>query len=667
MIEGKKLEYSRYLGGDPMLSILICDDDTSMVAAMRATTESVLRELAAKAKIHTFTDADSISKQILSDCDIALLDIDFDGAEQNGMDIARKLRSLRSDTVIIFVTNFIEYAPAGYEVRAFRYILKRDLQTDLNAILPLALKQLNQETLPIQVNGEIIKVPLLSLIRTANQNPNRRLILNSRISIYQEARDRSISLVRSYEKREYRAYVLDMEQLSAEEKARIFYNHLFFYGVPPQYFESLKVDKKYRAIVKHKNYNPRIIEFVCTPHQYEKISPSKYADFILDCLNNPEQIWKNEYERRLAEVDRLLLTTLYSLSDTSVPFDMVKECFENRITRHASFDKSINHFNQALNRLTGSMIKIVDVRGVRGLAAANPSVNDFIRAHLESNGPERQDLLLTASSIRQFKRILGVISFEEQMSKSFVDHSVLSYVFENNSQKTGFIAVWCAKNKIYDAVYGPYIVDFLYNIRDVNMYESEIEKISNIAKYLFEKEFCLFYGINEVSFELPRFYKMLDELQLDEIVQIVSHIDWIIEQTKRSAYIKEIRAILRENIEAYCTDVPADAYDINIADIVEECHYTDERGGKLDGDEATSMVEQKIEDCVSDELFDILSALPDDIDPQNNLSSNVKISINGAESAVLDYLRDDYDEDMFFEDRENQYMDDKLLDSIFNR
>ena len=143
MIEGKKLEYSRYLGGDPMLSILICDDDTSMVAAMRATTESVLRELAAKAKIHTFTDADSISKQILSDCDIALLDIDFDGAEQNGMDIARKLRSLRSDTVIIFVTNFIEYAPAGYEVRAFRYILKRDLQTDLNAILPLALKQLN--------------------------------------------------------------------------------------------------------------------------------------------------------------------------------------------------------------------------------------------------------------------------------------------------------------------------------------------------------------------------------------------------------------------------------------------------------------------------------------------------------------------------------------------
>lgn len=160
MMERKGLETSRYLGGDLMLSILICDDDARMIAIMRVTTESVLKEAEKKAKIHTFTDAACISEQILSGCDIALLDIDFAGAEYNGMDIARKLRSLRSDAVIIFVTNFIEYAPEGYEVQAFRYILKRDLEVDLKAILPLALKQLNQETLPIHVNGEVIKVPL---------------------------------------------------------------------------------------------------------------------------------------------------------------------------------------------------------------------------------------------------------------------------------------------------------------------------------------------------------------------------------------------------------------------------------------------------------------------------------------------------------------------------
>ena len=172
MIERKRLGCSRFLGGDTMLSILICDDDANMIVAMQSTTESVLKEANVKAKILTFLDAATISEQILSNCDIALLDIDFDGAAYNGMDIARKIRAWGADTVIIFVTIFIEYSPAGYEVRAFRYILKRDLNADLKAILPLALKQLNQETLPIQVNGEIIKVPLDDILYLEVQQHN---------------------------------------------------------------------------------------------------------------------------------------------------------------------------------------------------------------------------------------------------------------------------------------------------------------------------------------------------------------------------------------------------------------------------------------------------------------------------------------------------------------
>lgn len=54
MMERKGLETSRYLGGDPMLSILICDDDTTVLTAIRAKTESVLKELDKKAKyIHS--------------------------------------------------------------------------------------------------------------------------------------------------------------------------------------------------------------------------------------------------------------------------------------------------------------------------------------------------------------------------------------------------------------------------------------------------------------------------------------------------------------------------------------------------------------------------------------------------------------------------------------
>lgn len=145
-----------------MLSVLICDDDTQMLAAIKSEVERIFSVSETKAKIYTFSDAGQISSQILSSCDIALLDIDFEREAYNGMDVARRLRGVRKDAIIIFVTNFIEYAPEGYEVQAFRYILKKDLETDLEGYIQQALEHLQatKETMKIQVNGEIIDLPL---------------------------------------------------------------------------------------------------------------------------------------------------------------------------------------------------------------------------------------------------------------------------------------------------------------------------------------------------------------------------------------------------------------------------------------------------------------------------------------------------------------------------
>ena len=172
MIIIERQEYRQKSGGDIVLSILICDDNQDMIGTMRAVVESVLKVSEKKARIYSYTDASAISDQILANCDIALLDIDFEGRSYNGMDIARRLRSLRNDAVIIFVTNFIEYAPEGYEVRAFRYILKRNIHNDLRSILFLALKQSNKETLSIQINGEVINMQLDDIIYLEVQQHN---------------------------------------------------------------------------------------------------------------------------------------------------------------------------------------------------------------------------------------------------------------------------------------------------------------------------------------------------------------------------------------------------------------------------------------------------------------------------------------------------------------
>ena len=145
-----------------MIRVLICDDDALFLDSLYDSVAAFLDDKQVKAKLHKFQFLEEISDQMMASCDIAFLDIDYNARNYTGMDIARRLRQFRKDAVIIFVTNFIEYAPEGYEVQAFRYILKRNLQSELKLYLQQAIDQLNtsRETVKIQVNGEYIDLPI---------------------------------------------------------------------------------------------------------------------------------------------------------------------------------------------------------------------------------------------------------------------------------------------------------------------------------------------------------------------------------------------------------------------------------------------------------------------------------------------------------------------------
>ena len=149
-----------------MIRVLICDDDEAFLNSMYDSVAAFLEEKQVKAKLHKFQYMEEISDQMMASCDIAFLDIDYNARNYTGMDIARRLRQFRKDAIIIFVTNFIEYAPEGYEVQAFRYILKRNLQSELKLYLQQAIDQLNtsRETVKIQVNGEYIDLPIENVL-----------------------------------------------------------------------------------------------------------------------------------------------------------------------------------------------------------------------------------------------------------------------------------------------------------------------------------------------------------------------------------------------------------------------------------------------------------------------------------------------------------------------
>lgn len=69
-----------------------------------------------------FNDGLSLLDNYRDHYDVFLLDIQMPGI--NGMETAHRIREIDSEVMIIFVTNMVEYAVEGYDVRAFDFILK---------------------------------------------------------------------------------------------------------------------------------------------------------------------------------------------------------------------------------------------------------------------------------------------------------------------------------------------------------------------------------------------------------------------------------------------------------------------------------------------------------------------------------------------------------------
>lgn len=230
----------------PMIGVLICDNDLFFLEHVRSLAEAYFRSQRINVKLYTYSNAQNISPQIYKSVDIALLDVDFESNDYNGLDIARSLRVYRQDSVIIFVTNFIEYAPEGYEVQAFRYILKRQLGSDLCKYLTLATSQLKcvRETVKLQINGEIIDVPLPDILYFEVCQHNVTILLKN---------DRSSKPKKAYS---FYASLTDLEtQLSARGFLRTHKSYLVnMQHITKFQCREITLDNRITLRVSEKNY-----------------------------------------------------------------------------------------------------------------------------------------------------------------------------------------------------------------------------------------------------------------------------------------------------------------------------------------------------------------------------------------------------------------------------
>ena len=152
-----------------------------MQKALRVPLERKLQLLGEEYRILEYASGEALLAGSQTDgLDILFLDIEMDGL--NGMETARSLRRMESDTILIFVTAYPDFVFQGYDVHAFHYILKPYEDRKILEVLEQALKllgNLGEQFYTVEQKSGILRVPLKQILAFL-QRPKKDLHLNSR-------------------------------------------------------------------------------------------------------------------------------------------------------------------------------------------------------------------------------------------------------------------------------------------------------------------------------------------------------------------------------------------------------------------------------------------------------------------------------------------------------
>ncbi|HAP4261988.1 TPA: hypothetical protein IUV53_003079, partial [Enterococcus faecalis] len=540
----------------------------------------------------------------------------------------------------------LECASQGYKVKyttnANLTDIKRSLSVDRNAKEVILLDDcLGQHYFKMNENKES---ELLSLIKYVQMNSKKKLIMNSRIAIFNEARGRSIEFNKFFNRETILNYLIDMDNVSSIDKAKILYSHLYFNGIPSPHFKELRQDKRYKNIVKHKNYTPRIIEFISEPHVFKEINATEYYPFIISSLNTPDSLWKDEFDYKLNSIDRIFMYILYSLTETIVPVKVMKECFEKRLLLEQNLDTTVNNFDSVVSRLNNSMITLFDVHGEQNIGVSNPSVNDFLKPRFENNNNEQHKIRKSLTYFEQLKRCYKKENYIDELVKMTKDHSIENLKSTYAALIQSLTIATIARANILDSFYIDTMHNYLLYSPCKLISEKGTADISTILYYFINEEAFNLYRITEIVSSIEKIKLLLEDISdFETITNTILALNDLISiyeiKINEQQFLETIEEALQDTLVYIASIVDISEYDYEIGNIIE---YSIDSDGTISDNGLPQRIfeilaEQFLEQNINNYLEMIESIL--DIDSENIIQkfyNYLNIDVDGLIQSYLD-------------------------------
>jgi len=199
--------------------------------------------------------------------------------------------------------------------------------------------------------------------------------------------------------------VIELADYTFGQKARILYNHLYFSDLPKAYKAAVLKNDFFLDIVRHQNFNPRIIEWLSGYVRVRKINSRDYQTHIQKIMDSPEEIWSHAFEEQISDAARNALFSLYHqfFGEEIADLEASWQALHRYTSMKYNFSTSARDFRLALNELENSFIKIGDGK----IDYLNPSIRDFIESVFCNSHERVADVICSATSFNQ------IIAFRE--------------------------------------------------------------------------------------------------------------------------------------------------------------------------------------------------------------------------------------------------------------
>lgn len=192
---------------------------------------------------------------------------------------------------------------------------------------------------------------------------------------------------------------VSVEEWDDEARKRLLLNHLQFAGIEEDERRLAERDRRSMSIVRHRSFNPRLIELVC-----EDLTPGTTADEalrrLLDALAVPEIVWTANWAKLSEEASNVVLT-LATLKPRPVALSELRN-----LTPHAG---GARRWGDLWRSLEPIWITVGGPATDRSVTLANPGLRDFLLSKLEDidMAGELVDRCRTLEQLEELSRAAG--------------------------------------------------------------------------------------------------------------------------------------------------------------------------------------------------------------------------------------------------------------------